>query len=307
MSAAKKKKTTSKASAKKTSKKTSAAAKKSDKKTTAKKAKPETKKTAKVSKAKATKTTSKKTTAKKATTKAVAKKASKVASKAKTAKVTTTKTKAKASTKATPAKKATAVKPVKKTEATKKVSKKAATKSAVTESAKAAKAPKESAAKKTKKTKVAAEASTNAPKVDPKSITEGLVKTETKVKVADVLLTDAEGRVLCRFAGCDAPAVVEGYCRYHYLLNWKKIQLRKKILAEGKLENYINELTARYPDKYLEMMKSDLKSEKDFLAAVQELEIDDPDAAMSDSDAENYLEEVRGIRGENRGGSDDDY
>lgn len=286
MSAAKKKKATGKTTAKKTNKKTTA-------KKVAKKAAKTAKKTKAVAKPKAAKPTSKKTAVKKNAVK----------------KTTAPKGVAKAS-------KASKIKPVsaKKTKAesaVKKVSAKAPKldKKAKAVSAKVSKkttAPKESAKPK-KATKAVEVKEVSAPKVDPKSITEGLVKVESKAKIADVLLTDAEGRVLCRFAGCDAPAVVESYCRYHYLLNWKKIQLRKKILAEGKLENYINELTARYPDKYLEMMKSDLKSEKDFLAAVQELEIDDPDAAMSDSDAENYLEEVRGIRGDNRGSSEDDY
>ncbi len=293
MSAAKKKKATGKTTAKKTNKKTTA--KKVAKKATAKTAK----KAKTVAKPKAAKPTNKKPAVKKT----AAKKASAPKGAAKAPKVAASKA---------PKVKPVSAKKIKTESAAKKISAKTpkSDKKVKAVSAKASKkstvAPKESA--KPKKTTKAVETKVvNPPKVDPKSITEGLVKVENKAKIADVLLTDAEGRVLCRFAGCDAPAVVESYCRYHYLLNWKKIQLRKKILAEGKLENYINELTARYPDKYLEMMKSDLKSEKDFLAAVQELEIDDPDAAMSDSDAENYLEEVRGIRGDNRGSSEDDY
>jgi hypothetical protein len=69
---------------------------------------------------------------------------------------------------------------------------------------------------------------------------------------------------------CDQIAIVDTYCRYHYLLLWKNIQVRKKILSEGKLDKYIEELTARYPDKYLEMLRKDLKTEKDFLSAIQD-------------------------------------
>lgn len=234
------------------------------------------------------------------------------ASKATAAKKTSAKKTGKVAKKATPA---VAKKKDKVAKKDVKVSKKAAApKKELKKEPKKTKAPsagtssveKKSTAKKASKKSTAKDSKNSS---EAKVITESLAKSvvETKPKVSEVLLTDAEGRVLCRFTGCDSPAVVEAYCRYHYLLNWKKIQLRKKILAEGKLENYINELTSRYPDKYLEMMKGDLKTEKDFLAAVQELEIDDPDAAMSDSDAENYLEEVRGIRGDNRGSSEDDY
>lgn len=118
----------------------------------------------------------------------------------------------------------------------------------------------------------------------------------TESDVDEVVLTDAEGRRYCRLRDCDQVAMVDGYCRYHYLLFWKKIQVRKKILAEGKLERYIEELTSRYPDKYLEILKKDLKTEKDFLAAIQELEIDESggDGEFED-ETQSYIDEVRGM------------
>ncbi len=123
----------------------------------------------------------------------------------------------------------------------------------------------------------------------------------------EVILTDAEGRRYCRVRDCDQVAVVEGYCRYHYLMFWKRIQVRKKILTEGKLARYIEDLTARYPDKYLEMLKKDLRSEKDFLVAIQELEIDESaDDSDYEDEAQNYIEEVRGMS-ESSGRDDDDY
>lgn len=114
--------------------------------------------------------------------------------------------------------------------------------------------------------------------------------------VEEVILTDADGRRYCRVKDCDQAAVVETYCRYHYLLYWKKIQVRKKILDEGRLERYIEELTSRYPDKFLEMLRKDLRSEKEFLAAIQELEIDEAAVeAEFEDDAAPEIEEVRGI------------
>jgi hypothetical protein len=112
----------------------------------------------------------------------------------------------------------------------------------------------------------------------------------------EVVLTDAEGRRYCRVKDCDQLSTVDGYCRYHYLLYWKKIQIRKKILSEGKLERYVEELTARYPDKFLEMLRKDLRSEKEFLAAIQELEIDESavDNELED-ETQTYIDEVRGL------------
>jgi len=112
----------------------------------------------------------------------------------------------------------------------------------------------------------------------------------------DVVLTDADGNPYCKAKDCDQLSAVDGYCRYHYILLWKRIQNRKKILAGGKLDRYIEELTARYPDKYLEMLRKDLASEKDFLAVVAELDIDE---GLSDSefddDSENFIDEMRGV------------
>ena len=124
----------------------------------------------------------------------------------------------------------------------------------------------------------------------------------------EVILTDAEGRRYCRVKECDQVATVDGYCRYHYLLFWKKIQVRKKILSEGKLERYVEELTARYPDKYLEVLRKDLRSEKDFTSAIQELEIDDTSAEGEfEDEAQNYLDEVRGMSSETPAREDDEF
>jgi hypothetical protein len=125
----------------------------------------------------------------------------------------------------------------------------------------------------------------------------------------EVYLTDAEGRRYCRARDCDQAAVVDTYCRYHYLLFWKKIQVRKRILVDGKLERYIEELTSRYPDKFLEMIRRDLRTEKDFLAAIQELEIDESgiDNEMEE-DTQSYIEEVRGMgEGSNNGVEDEEF
>lgn len=121
----------------------------------------------------------------------------------------------------------------------------------------------------------------------------------------EVILTDAEGRRYCRSSDCDQVGLVDGYCRFHYLFYWKKIQNRKKILADGKLERYIEELTARYIDKFVEMLRKDLRTEKDFLAAVQELELDDSSSNPQDEDeAKTYIEEISGMSSDT--GRDDD-
>jgi hypothetical protein len=122
------------------------------------------------------------------------------------------------------------------------------------------------------------------------------VVAEARGSEDEIVLTDAEGRRYCRVRDCDQISAVEGYCRYHYLLLWKKIQVRRKILADGKLERYVDELTSRYPDKFLEMIRKDLRTEKDFLGAIAELEIDESavDNEFED-EAQSYVDEIRGM------------
>lgn len=124
---------------------------------------------------------------------------------------------------------------------------------------------------------------------------------------AEVVPTNEDGLPYCRVKECDQVATVEAYCRFHYLLHWKRIQTRRKILADGKLLRYVEELTARYPDKYLEMIYRDLKTEKDFVGAIQEMEIDESNVDNEFEDEQQTLiDEVRGIGGEAPAAADDE-
>ncbi len=78
---------------------------------------------------------------------------------------------------------------------------------------------------------------------------------------------------------------------------------------DGKLERYVEELTARYPDKFLEMIRKDLRSEKDFLAAIAELEIDESanESEFEEDEAQNYVDEMRGISTETSISDDEEY
>lgn len=116
-------------------------------------------------------------------------------------------------------------------------------------------------------------------------------------KDEEVYLTDSEGRRLCKVRDCDQVATVDVYCRYHYLLLWKKIQIRKSILNDGKLEKYLEDLTSRYPDKFLEVIKKDLKTEKDFLSVIQEMELDENalNEIENEDEVQSFADEIRGI------------
>ncbi|MBN8541658.1 MAG: hypothetical protein J0L82_14800 [Deltaproteobacteria bacterium] len=161
------------------------------------------------------------------------------------------------------------------------------------------------AAKAEKAQKPAADKAQTAPKVTQAKTEPKPIIVEEPDQAEDVVLTDADGRRYCRVKDCDRLAEVDAYCRYHYILLWKNIQTRRHILQEGKLERYIEELTARYPDKFLEILKKDLRSEKDFLAAIQELEIDESavEAEFDDEESQSDLFEIQRVSDSGGGGA----
>ncbi len=154
---------------------------------------------------------------------------------------------------------------------------------------------------------------THAPKENP--LEPGLEHPNTTTEEpteahSEVILTDAEGRRYCSVSDCDQVMSVESFCRYHYLLFWKQIQVRKTILSEGKLEQYIRELISPFSNKFIEVLKSDLSTRKSFLAATQELEIEvggTPSASLEEEDR-GLMDEVRGVTdGNSPSSNEDDY
>lgn len=129
----------------------------------------------------------------------------------------------------------------------------------------------------------------------------------------EIILTDAEGRRYCRLQDCDQEAIVLGYCRYHYLLYLEKMQRRKRILSEGKLQKDIEDLSSRYSHSFLQLLKRDLSNEKNFMKAVQELEVDEPEQKKErdeDKDVQNYREDIQSVLASSSDSlslKDDDY
>ncbi|MDB2426134.1 hypothetical protein N9W41_01165 [bacterium] len=114
----------------------------------------------------------------------------------------------------------------------------------------------------------------------------------------EIIITDAEGRQFCKIRDCDQTANVNEYCRYHYLMLWKNIQSRKKILEGGNFESYVSEQIQRYPDKFLEVLAKDLVTERDFISALHELKLDDDidfEEDSDDDDDDRFNEEVQGV------------
>jgi hypothetical protein len=121
----------------------------------------------------------------------------------------------------------------------------------------------------------------------------------------------AAGKRRCREPGCDHEALIHGYCRLHYIKNWRKIKRKEAILASGQLNNYVEELVNKYPDKYLDVIRQDLASEKEWAKVVVDLELESADEeAGAEEDLDAVAEGVRpaaGGRGGEFEGDDDSF
>lgn len=71
----------------------------------------------------------------------------------------------------------------------------------------------------------------------------------------------------CRELSCESLATTGGYCRLHYIKNWQLIKRKERILSEGRLQRYIEDLAARQPDSVLRAIRDDLATD-DHLAEV---------------------------------------
>lgn len=91
------------------------------------------------------------------------------------------------------------------------------------------------------------------------------------IKSLDFFKADADD---CLEKGCDNPATTMGYCRFHYIKSWKDIQKKKIIISEGKLQSIIEELTKKYPLRFIQAILDDLMDEKAFHAVLTELNIE---------------------------------
>jgi len=80
---------------------------------------------------------------------------------------------------------------------------------------------------------------------------------------------------MCRELSCENVATTKGYCRLDYIKNWKKIKRKEMILKEGKLNQYIEELVGKYPDKYIDVIRQDLSTEVNFTKVIHDLELDE--------------------------------
>ena len=104
---------------------------------------------------------------------------------------------------------------------------------------------------------------------------------------------------ICVIEGCEESKTTGDFCRLHYITKWKRLKKKEKVLAEKRLNKYIEELTSRYPDEYIEVIKRDLSSDKNFAELLQDLEIEEVDeVAVVEEEDEDFGKKFRPEDGE---------
>lgn len=101
----------------------------------------------------------------------------------------------------------------------------------------------------------------------------------------------------CIEADCKSESMTHGYCRLHYIANWKLIKLSNHIKAEKRLNAYVDRIAKKYPKDYLEKIKEGLESEDTFRAHVEEISMEEE---KEENETENeFLEKfLRDVKGE---------
>ena len=133
-------------------------------------------------------------------------------------------------------------------------------------------------------------------RVDKKVGLEKALMEELRVKIISETSTVPRDKDsdTCVMEGCEENKTTGDFCRLHYISKWKRLKKKERVLAEKRLNKYIEELTARYPDEYLEVIKRDLSSDKNFSELLQDLEIEDVDEVVGvDEEDEDFGKKFR--------------
>ncbi|HEX5033481.1 MAG TPA: hypothetical protein VFW62_03290 [bacterium] len=76
---------------------------------------------------------------------------------------------------------------------------------------------------------------------------------------------------LCKESGCNNQQTTSGFCRLHYLKNWKKLQADKKRKAAKNLNKYIESIVRSNPDRAREKLRDNLRDEMSLEKSMEEV------------------------------------
>lgn len=89
---------------------------------------------------------------------------------------------------------------------------------------------------------------------------------------------------LCKEKECKNGQTTLGYCRFHYLRNWRKIRDKQKKKAISNLNKYVEHIMRKHPGDYVETIKSDLRHSGRFQQKAEQF--------FADADFHDVMEDV---------------
>lgn len=96
---------------------------------------------------------------------------------------------------------------------------------------------------------------------------------------------------ICKDPDCKNAETTEGYCRLHYLKNWKQIKEETRKKAAKRLNRYIEHVVKHHPDRYLEIIKKEIRSPSFDRQIEEKFGYDDGDSTTI-FDEPTYEEEI---------------
>lgn len=102
---------------------------------------------------------------------------------------------------------------------------------------------------------------------------------------------------ICGQKGCNDIVTTGKYCRFHYLATWKKTKQDEAKKKGQKLEAYLQDLSQRFPEDFLERLKGEidemgLESDKDESSEKSSSFFEDT-SESADADVDTIIKGIR--------------
>ncbi len=98
---------------------------------------------------------------------------------------------------------------------------------------------------------------------------------------------------ICKEDDCKNQQTTLGYCRLHYLKNWRKIREKQKKKAAENLNKYVEHIMKKHPDSYVDAIKHDLSHASRFQRRADEFSSEDEFShAMDDVDMNFEVDKI---------------
>lgn len=102
---------------------------------------------------------------------------------------------------------------------------------------------------------------------------------------------------LCKEKGCNNSSTTMGYCRVHYLKNWKEIKDKQKQKSLKNLNKYIDHIMHKHPEGYMDVIREDLRNYDQFSRKAESYlsddEFHDVMDEVSDDDIDRIIDQIK--------------